>query len=220
MNDIWREKKQELLKMLENKAVLGLDDFIIDTQKDCEGKEWIDIGRKRIWIKRCSCGKIRLFHYPCTYKKSKNLCYKCAILIHNRSDKMRKASSLCKMGKKNHFYGITGNKNPANMPDVKKKLVEYHNKPEIKEKHRQTYVKMMNKKKFPGGQFYNENACQFMDEWGKNNGYEFEHALNGKEQLICRYWIDGYDRNKNIVFEYDEPQQYLKKQGRILKPKD
>ena len=217
LNDIW---KKELLKIFENKVVLELDDFTINTQKDYDGKEWIDIGKKKIWIKRCLCGKVRLFHYPSVYKKSKDLCRKCAMLKHNRSEKMRNAASKCKLGKKNHFYGLIGKKNPANKPDVRKKLIEYQNRPDIKEKHRITYVELMNKKRFPGGQFYNENACKFMDEWGKNNGYCFEHAINGKEYMVCGYWVDGYDKNKNVVFEYDETYHYLKKQGKILRPKD
>ena len=52
---------------------------------------------------------------------------------------------------------------------------------------------------------YNPNACKFIDEYGKQNGYNFRHAMNGGEKIIAGYSLDGYDEDKNIVFEYDEP---------------
>lgn len=49
-------------------------------------------------------------------------------------------------------------------------------------------------------------ACKFIDEYGKQNGYTFQHALNGGEHHIEKlgYWIDGYDKEKNVVIEYNE----------------
>lgn len=133
---------------------------------------------------------------------------------------MRKIVSESKMGKRNHFYGLIGDKNPANRPEVKKKLIEYQNRPEIKEQRRRTYVDMMSKKRCAGGQFYNKIACEFMDIWGKENGYVFEHAMNGKELNVAAYWVDGYDKQKNVVFEYDEPNHYYRRNQMKLKEKD
>lgn len=122
MIDVWEERKQELLMMLKNKPVLGLDVFIENTQKDCEGREWIDIGKKRIWIRRCPCGKVRLFQYFSTYKSRKNLCFKCAMVKKNQSDEMRKSVSESKLGEKNHFYGLKGSLNPACKPENREKI--------------------------------------------------------------------------------------------------
>jgi hypothetical protein len=133
---------------------------------------------------------------------------------------MRKAVSESKKGDKNHFYGLVGDKNPANRPAVREKLKEYQNRPEIKEKHRKVWQKMVFHKRVPMGPFFNINACKFMDEWGSKNGYNFEHAMNGKELSVGGYWVDGYDREKNVVFEYDEPHHYLKKADMTLKHKD
>jgi len=52
---------------------------------------------------------------------------------------------------------------------------------------------------------YNPNACKFIDEYGKQNEYNFRHALNGGEIIVAGYSLDGYDKEKNVVFEYDEP---------------
>lgn len=53
---------------------------------------------------------------------------------------------------------------------------------------------------------YNKNACKIIDEYGKRNGYNFQHAENGGEFFIKElgYWVDGYDQEKNVVIEVDE----------------
>ena len=45
-----------------------------------------------------------------------------------------------------------------------------------------------------------------MDKYGEENGYNFQHAMNGGEYYIeeLGYWIDGYDSEKNVVMEYYE----------------
>lgn len=67
---------------------------------------------------------------------------------------------------------------------------------------------------------YNPNACRFMDEYGKQNGYNFRHALNGGEYHIKElgYFVDGYDIDNNVVFEYDE-KRHFNRRGE-LKQKD
>jgi hypothetical protein len=53
---------------------------------------------------------------------------------------------------------------------------------------------------------YNPIACKIIDEYGKKNGYNFQHAENGGEYHIKElgYWVDGYDKEKNVVIEYYE----------------
>jgi len=53
---------------------------------------------------------------------------------------------------------------------------------------------------------FNPTACHLIEEYGKQNGYNFQHALNGGEFYIKElgYWVDGYDKEKNIVIEYQE----------------
>ena len=59
---------------------------------------------------------------------------------------------------------------------------------------------------------YNPLACKIIDEYGKNYGYNFQHALNGGEFNVpgTRYFVDGYDKDKNVVIEYYE--KYHKRQ--------
>jgi hypothetical protein len=56
--------------------------------------------------------------------------------------------------------------------------------------------------------YYNPNACKIIDEYGKANGYNFRHAENGGEYKVLRYSLDGYDKEKNVVIEYDEKHHF------------
>lgn len=51
-------------------------------------------------------------------------------------------------------------------------------------------------------------------------GWNLQHALNGGEIEIDGYWLDGYDKEKNIVFEFDEPYHYIDWKNNILREKD
>lgn len=64
---------------------------------------------------------------------------------------------------------------------------------------------------------YNKYGCMLIDEYGKQNGYNFQHALNGGECRFLGYFVDGYDKDKNVVIEYDEKHHF--KFGK-LKEKD
>ncbi len=54
---------------------------------------------------------------------------------------------------------------------------------------------------------YNQHACKMIEEHGALHGYTFQHAENGGEYHIkgLGYWVDGYDVEKNVVIEVDEP---------------
>ena len=53
---------------------------------------------------------------------------------------------------------------------------------------------------------YNPEACKLIEEYGRTNGYNFQHAENGGEFHIksLGYWVDGYDKKQNVVIEIYE----------------
>jgi hypothetical protein len=55
---------------------------------------------------------------------------------------------------------------------------------------------------------YNKVACKFIDNINNKFGWELQHAENGGEKMISGFFVDGYDKNRNIVFEYDEPKHF------------
>lgn len=78
-----------------------------------------------------------------------------------------------------------------------------------RQKMRLTAIKNIEEKRNNGHPIYpnfNPLACKMIDEFGKQNGYNFVHALNGGEYYISKlgYWVDGYDKEKNTVIEIDE----------------
>jgi len=63
---------------------------------------------------------------------------------------------------------------------------------------------------FAGGPQYNPNACKYFDELNKQNNWNLRHAENGGEHYIKElgYFLDAYDKEKNIVIEYDERKHF------------
>lgn len=52
---------------------------------------------------------------------------------------------------------------------------------------------------------YNPAACHYFDGLNKEKGWNLQHAENGGEVQMRGYFVDAYDKNRNIVVEYDEP---------------
>jgi hypothetical protein len=101
------------------------------------------------------------------------------------SKETREKMSTDRVGDKNAFYG------KSHTEETKKKL-------------RKSKSELMKKLGVMPG--YNPKACIEIDNYGKENGYNFQHAENGGEYHIKElgYWVDGYDKEKNIVVEYME----------------
>ena len=67
---------------------------------------------------------------------------------------------------------------------------------------------------------YSLKACQYIDKLNKERNWNLQHALNGGELTCLGYWLDGYDKERNIVFEYDEPKHYIDCENNILREYD
>ena len=59
-----------------------------------------------------------------------------------------------------------------------------------------------------------------MNKLNEERNWNLQHAENGGETYCIGYWLDGYDKDLNIVFEYDEPAHYKDVQNNILNEKD
>lgn len=55
---------------------------------------------------------------------------------------------------------------------------------------------------------FNFNACTYFNKLNNQNDWNLQHALNGGEIRVIGYSLDAYDKQKNIVVEYDEPAHY------------
>ena len=73
---------------------------------------------------------------------------------------------------------------------------------------------------FNGKPNYSVKACKYINSLNEKMNWNLQHAENGGEIRIVRYFPDGYDKNLNIVFEYDEPFHYKDKENNILNDAD
>jgi hypothetical protein len=77
-------------------------------------------------------------------------------------------------------------------------------------------LKKLNKNFHPP---YNPKACQYFNKIMNDTNSFIQHAENGGEFFIKElgFWVDGYDIENNIVYEYDEKHHFINNK---LKDKD
>lgn len=171
------------------------------------------------WVKRCPrCQAKLVYHNKCNLLRS----------IRNNS-KCVGCLNQSKIGNKDYIKKLSlakmGDKNPTKRPDVRKKISisgkgkHFHSK-EVKEKisrgnsgkvtsettRQKQREAVLRKIQLYGthARNYNPSACKFIDEIGQKMNCCFQHALNGGEFVINGYSVDGYDKSKNVIIEYDE----------------
>jgi hypothetical protein len=181
--------------------------------RKCNGKKQMIFNNDVIfkdnkWCKKCiKCKKDIFYCSKNSAMKHKNIkCNVCARFGMKHSQKTKKKLSLTKIGDKNPNFG-----KPSAMKGR-------HHTEEVKYKLRLATINdLKNKGILPSQKNYNPNACKFIEEFGKKNGYNFQHAMNGGEVELYGYFVDGYDREKNIIFEYDEKKHRYKKQKDLIR---
>ena len=80
------------------------------------------------------------------------------------------------------------------------------------------YIKSVGNGNF--GEHFSEKGCRYIDFLNEKNGWHLVHAKNGGEKQVCGYFLDGYDEELNIAFEYDEPKHYSDVYNNILCERD
>lgn len=67
---------------------------------------------------------------------------------------------------------------------------------------------------------FSEKGCAYIEKLNADNNWHLQHALNGGEISVGPYYVDGYDKDLNIAFEYDEPKHYKDVEDNILTDRD
>lgn len=124
-----------------------------------------------------------------------------------------------------------GKDNVAHKPEVKEKnrlrcLSDKNpsKNPEARRKIRLKRIETVEEHKFNGGQMkpnYNSKACEYFNNLMIEANIFIQHAENGGEFYIKElgYWVDGYDKENNVVYEWDEKHHFDKSNG-LLNEKD
>jgi hypothetical protein len=115
------------------------------------------------------------------------------------------ASLKCSCGKRYTWSGFCNK-----CPDQKKTWLNRNHSTETKLKMRLSAIEYIKSAKGCCIPRYNKDSIILIEEYGKEYGYKFQHAENGGEHYIKElgYWVDGYDKEKNIVIEIDEKRHY------------
>lgn len=68
---------------------------------------------------------------------------------------------------------------------------------------------------------YNKFSISVLEKIAKEHGWNIQHAENGGEFYTgIGYFVDAYDKDKNIVLEFDEAAHYIDAQNNVLHDKD
>ena len=68
---------------------------------------------------------------------------------------------------------------------------------------------------------YNKSSIPILESIAKDHGWNIQHAENGGEFYTgIGYFVDAYDKEKNVVLEYDEPKHYEDVDNNVLTEKD
>jgi predicted RNA-binding Zn-ribbon protein involved in translation (DUF1610 family) len=167
--------------------------------------------RKNRICGECSIDKLRILPKMDTYSKSCPLCGGLQIYSCRKSYKLSvrngwkcKKCSTTENGKitdKSVFKTYEYRRKQSEMMIKARQTSSYGE--EFKEKLRKSRINSFRK----NGRMANFNpvACDFIDGLNKKMGWNLKHALNGGEVELIGYFPDGYDEERNIIFEYDEP---------------
>lgn len=95
-----------------------------------------------------------------------------------------------------------------------------HHTEESKEKTRISTLKYLEQTVGGVQARYSIKGCRYIDELNNKFGWNLQHAENGGEISMFGYFFDGYDKERNIVFEYDEPSHYDDVENNVLCTRD
>jgi len=142
-----------------------------------------------------SCGKELFYKTKCGFDKANSnnsKCHTCSSSGENNGFYGKKHSKQLKSNFSKNRIGKTN-------PNHGNKHTE-----EWKENQRKRTIQRI--KEFTQGKIgFNPNACKYLDRLNEERGWNLQHALNGGEVECIGYSLDGYDKKRNIVVEYDEP---------------
>ena len=133
-------------------------------------------------------------------------------IIKNNSKRILTEETKLKISKGNKGK-LAGDKNPSCRSEIRaKRSISIKKSFEDPKRRLANRIALNKKMKMTGKPFTNFNitACNYFDFLNMYCGYNGNHALYHGEFIICGYHLDYYDKNLNIVIEWDEDNHYNK----------
>lgn len=124
-------------------------------------------------------------------------------LTKNTSDIIAKSAEKMSKTKREIYKNLGPNEKEMLRQKIKNGITS-----EVKYKMRLAAIKRMDRNGVLGCRNYNPLACEYFEKLNKENGWNLQHAKNGGEIQVRGYFLDAYDKEKNIVVEYDESHHY------------
>lgn len=151
--------------------------------------------------------KIKEGYYNLSSEKLREISEKLSI-SHKGIPSHRKGKTLTKEWKRKIRIGL------LNMdPKLKEKIIDGNRSriisDETRRKMRLSRIEYIEKIRCKGGKLtprFSIKACDYFNSLSLKNGWNLQHGLNGGEIYLkdLGYWLDAYDKENNIVVEYDE----------------
>jgi hypothetical protein len=188
----------------ENKTENDMNDSIEKIVTESEKKNLNDITTK--WTRNCpKCNSEITYSCKSSYKvgtKRNSKCYSCSanFTIDKKCWNTSKTRS-CPQCNVSLTYSTVGD---CTSSEKKNKVCRKC----CNEKRKQSILDNLNGKHTWAN--YNPKSLEYFDKLNIENDWNLQHALNGGEVKILNYFVDAYDKKRNIVVEYDESYHYDK----------
>lgn len=246
-SNLWEEKNYTEQKTNSSKcSELELRDFTIGIPSMREKENSDTTTNKKVWSRKCpKCGTEKIYKYKKNYIIATNknlLCVSCCAIgrIISEATKQRIREKLS--GKNNYHYGKPGTnlgkkfsldhrrkiseaqKGRSWPKEYREKMIKICASEKCRENKRKGTIKRILREKLNGSltnRSYNPSACKYFDMLNNQHQWNLQHAENGGEIECVGYFLDAYDKNNNIVVEYDESRHYiLENKNWILRKED
>lgn len=149
------------------------------------------------------------------------ICSECGLVLETRAKRIQHHKQVhgYSLG---HAWNKSKNKiNSHALQTLSKSLQQYKMPSKLKRKRRLSLINRLKKLHGSIRVNYNVKSIPFFDKLSKERGWNLQHAENGGEFYTgIGYFVDAYDKQRNIVVEYDEPRHYIDVKNNILTEKD
>ena len=245
--ELWDEKNStEQSTNSDNSVEQGQSGSTTDIGRTNSVESSTHITKQNVWSRKCPmCGTEKTYKYKHSYVRATELnllCTSCCMKGRTTSDETKKKIRQKMSGVNHPHFGkpgknlgrkfttehrrkISESQKGRPWPDeIREKMLTIFKSEDHKIRARRGAIKRVARERLNGSltnRSYNPEACAFFNDLSRRLEWNLQHAENGGEVECVGYFLDAYDRERNIVVEYDESHHYNLIDGEwVLREKD